>query len=113
MVTTVYRIDTFPISTNAYGVSRDESWVVHQDKTFQSLEEAKDYVRERSRLKTDLVLFLARTQDPAEKKRIIDEFCFHNDTYQQHRRFFIERPDITKIAKALHADGVQVSTLRQ
>jgi hypothetical protein len=104
---TVYRINTFPIQDNSYCVGRSESWNIKKDKDFNSLEEAKDYVREKSRMFTNLPLFLINFEKQEDKDKFVDEFCFDNK-YLKYQRFFIGNPDTNKIVSHLKEKGINV-----
>ncbi|MDD4930870.1 MAG: hypothetical protein PHG66_01790 [Candidatus Colwellbacteria bacterium] len=109
----VYRIDTFSGENNEHGVDRSESWILRRDSFHETLEDAKDHVRIKSRIFTDLPLFLVDLKSDEEKESAVDEFCF-TDKYLKYQRYFvIEKPtDIktveSKIIKVLRSEGVKI-----
>ena len=103
----IYVIDTFPCSTNHYKTSREESWSCRKIATCDSLEDAKQLVRDKSRQLTDLPHFLVDLPED-EKTQMIDDFCFHNDMYIHYRRVFIGRPPVKSIMHALTKQGISV-----
>ena len=103
----IYCIYTFQNSDNSYTVSRDENWVPRLVTNLLTLAEAKQYVIEKSRLVTDLPLFLVN-MDNSKKDAFIEQFCFDDDKYLKYRRFFIGYPPIDKIKDALKKDGVKI-----
>jgi len=90
-----------------------ESWVLRRDTFHTTLEDAKEYIRMKSRVFTDLSLFLADLKSDDEKKSMVEEFCF-SDKYIKYQRFFLIRTpsDIKtvqdKIIKSIESDGVRV-----
>lgn len=103
----VYKIDTFPVKDNSYCVGREESWTLKLDTTFTDYEEAKNYVRIKNRMNTELPLFLVDVKTQEEKDNIVDEFCF-GEKYIQYQRFFLGKPDVNKIKIALREQGIIV-----
>lgn len=102
----VYKIDTFPIANNSYCVGREESWVLKEDVKFDTIEDARSYIIDKSFIFTDLPLFLVDL--PTEKRDdFIEEFCF-SDKYLHYQRFFIGKPNVKKIKNALADQGVNV-----
>lgn len=103
----VYRIDTFSGENNEYGVDRSESWVLSIDSLHDTIEDAKDCVRSKSRVFTDLPLFVADFNTQEEKDSAAEEFCF-SDKYLKYQRFFVGKPSIANIKKRLKEEGVRV-----
>jgi hypothetical protein len=104
----VYVIDTFPCTTNHYKTSREESWCARKIASYETLEDAKEMVRIKSRQLTDLPHFLIDLSSTEEKEKMVDEFCFTNDMYLHYRRVFVGRPPIKAICNALTNQGVEV-----
>lgn len=103
----VYRIETFPAQTNSHTIGlRHENWVLKPDRTFQTEDEAKEYVRMRNRLATELPNLLI-TLPAAERPAFVDRFCF-GDEYWDLRRYFLGRPPAEKIIQALKIASLQV-----
>ena len=108
-MTTVYRIKPYPTFGNAYQCNRDETWEVLEDKTFETLEEAKEYIRDVS-IKSPYMSILPLLHNLKEnlKRQVLDDILFNNDRYLTHRRYFIGKPNIKKLTKALTLEGVSV-----
>ncbi len=105
----VYRIKTFDTFGNSHSTNRDESWSVHKDETFDTLEEAEKYVIEKSLIHTEMATYSFELSKD-EKQDFYRRFCFDNedDTFLTKRRYFIEYPDIKKIKQMLKKESVQV-----
>jgi hypothetical protein len=99
----VYRIDAFDFGNNSHMTDRRESWTLKVDQEFDTLEDAKDYVRQKSRSHTSLPNFLVGLS-PDKKIEAIEEFCF-TDKYLFHQRFFINKPSMASLKKAVEAQG--------
>ena len=112
----VYRLDTFPGENNEYGVDRSESWILRRDSLHESREDAKQYVRIKSRKVTDLPLFLVDLKTDEEKEAMVDDFCF-TDKYLKYQRYFVIEKDSDvktveyKMIKALKSEGVKVGKI--
>jgi len=107
----VYRIDTYSASKNSHHVDRSESWVARKDKAFSTEEDAKQYIRERSLIHTELVNFLTKGMkmvEGDEREKIIDAFCFSDDKFMKYRRFFLGLVPVKAVIEALKKDGVEV-----
>lgn len=83
-----YFLEKYPIQSNAYTVSRSETWKFTKDKEFQDLEEAKEYVRMKNRYTPEFVL-QAENINGNQREELLDKFSFGND-YLLKRRYFIE-----------------------
>jgi hypothetical protein len=97
----VFRICTYPNKSNAFGIGdREENWILRRDDVvFTNEEDAKEYVRDKSRALTilpNLLISLPHAARPA----FVDEFCF-GDGYWADRRFFLGPPPVDKIIDAL------------
>ena len=99
----VYRMDTYPGENFSHRVDREESWALKLDQSFVTLDEAKEYVRTKSRIHTDLPLFLVDLPE-GQKESAVDEFCF-TDKYLYYQRFFIGKPDTKKIKAVIEQQG--------
>ena len=107
----IYRIDVSSAENNKYGIDRSESWVVKKDRVFETEEEAKEYVREKSRVHTDMVVLMGTHCDGEEAKvKAVNDFCFDDDKYMPYRRFFLHKlPSNFKAIIRKH--GIQVETV--
>ncbi len=103
---TIYKIDTFEHENNSYRVDREESWTLKKETEFKDLEDAKEYVRRKNRIFSDLPNYLIGLNDE-NKQLMIDEFCF-SDKYMHLRKFFLGKPDINKIKNRLEQQGIKV-----
>lgn len=109
----VYRIQTFSAGKNSHYIDREESWVLKKDKTFETEQEAKQYIRERSMVHTDLALFTTDIADADRKRTFVNDFCFDDDKYYHLRRFFLCTDESEAIAiegkmkRELEKDGVR------
>ena len=90
----VWRIDKFSGSNNEYGVDRSENWVWNRDSFHDSIEDAKDHIRMKSKMFTDLPLFLVDLKTDEEKVAAIDEFCF---TDKYIKDFSLENLMLTRL----------------
>jgi len=52
----VYYLEKYPNNSNAFTVSRSETWSFQLDKSFEDKEQAKHYVREKNRYTPEFVL---------------------------------------------------------
>ena len=111
----IYRIRTSTEGGNSHGIARGEKWQVFQEQEFDSLEEAKIYVRVKSRECTELPLFIQKWKETSEEDRtctleqLIDAFCFDDDSsYLRYRRLFIGKPPIEQIKLQLKASSVHI-----
>jgi hypothetical protein len=102
----VYKIDVYPQNNNAFRVDREESWILKNDKSFTTLDEAKDYIVEKSLIHTELSRLLVDIQDEHIREEFIQKFCF-GTSYLAYQRFFIDKPDIRAIQKAIEDNGVR------
>jgi hypothetical protein len=110
----IYRIQTFDEGSNSYITARDQRWVTRLDSEFNNLQEAREYIEEKSRQHTDLPIFLDTHRktilnDPnaCSLEDFIEKFLFTEDKYLKYRRFFIGKPPLKLIQKALEADGIR------
>ncbi len=100
----VYRLDSFDFGNNSHMTDRRESWTLKKDEQeFDTVEEAKDYIRQKSRSHTYLPNLLVGLSE-ADKERTVEEFCF-GDKYLFHQRFFLTRPSMASLKKAVEAQG--------
>lgn len=104
---TVFKITTYDVSDNRFGVGRTEDWEEKNVMTFSTEEEAKDYISKESLNCTTIMNYLIAL--PKNKwPEFIQEFCFTNDMYMPYRRLFIGPTDKTKMKKALSNLGIQM-----
>ena len=102
----VYKISTSDTHGNYHQINRDETWFIHQDKQFDSKEEAKEYIRKKTRLFIPK-LTICLINLPEEKKHsFCDKFCFTDDRYITHRRYFLGYPNLNNIKQHLKKSGV-------
>lgn len=103
----VYRIDTYATKGNSHEIGgRHESWFLHHDRTFDSDEQARAYIRAQSRLNTNLPNLLISL--PADKREeFVNDFCF-GDGYWSERRYFLGYPPVNRIQEAIRASGVKL-----
>ena len=114
----IYRIHVYEEGSNSHSVARFERWEIKFETECANLDEAKQYVRENSRLYTILPNKLqqwreTRTEDRTlSEEELIDQFCFTNDQYLKDRRLFIDKPDIKAIQDSLHKEGINIINLK-
>jgi len=77
----IYRIYVYAEGSNAFAIARDERWELKHEIDCESEEEAKDYVRQRSRQLTVLPNFIQSWRETPEEERklsldaLIDDFA--------------------------------------
>ena len=102
----VYILDKFPEEKNKYNTNRIENWEVRYDKSFSSLKEAKEYIKEKTRITvpefTNLVFSSILPREQAE------EIFFSDSTYLKYQRYFIGKPPISSIKQCLINSGIKV-----
>lgn len=74
---------------DAFRTGRDETWYVRKVQSWATIEQARQYVRDQSRIHTELPRFLISLASEEEKARFIEEFCFDNPLYLSYRRLFV------------------------
>ena len=80
MTKIVYKIQISDTFGNSHATNRDETWYVKKDKTFDTEEEAKEYIIDRTRLFVpELSSFLYILNDDEDKHDFCDKFCFTDD----------------------------------
>lgn len=104
----VYKIDTFPGGSNSYGVDRSENWYVKKDSAFDTLKEARDYIISKNMLLSDLPLYTHAIQDDDARNKVINDFCFDDPKFAAKRRFWLGKPNVEEMKKALAHDGVKI-----
>jgi hypothetical protein len=110
----VYKIETFPAGNNHFGINRNENWSIIKDKEFENIDDAKEYVIIKSRLVTELPIFiisyrlLEMENNSNDETKFINDFCFDDDKYIKYRRYFIGYPPIDKIKESLKNDGIHI-----
>jgi hypothetical protein len=97
-----YYLEKYPIQSNAYTVSRSETWTFRKDQQFENEEEAREYVMSKNRYTPEFVL---QAEGFVEHRRdeLLERFSF-NDHYLLKRRYFIDPLPIEKL-KALISDN--------
>jgi len=111
MTTIVYKIQISDTFGNSHATNRDETWYVKKDKTFDTEEEAKEYIIDRTRLFVpELSSFLYILNDDEDKHDFCDKFCFTDERYMTKRRYFIGPPDLKKMKALLIKERIQVKT---
>lgn len=94
---------------NHYQVCREEQFVSKQVGTFPTLEEARQYVIEKSMAHTDMIPVLQLPfLEESKRDKAIQDFCFDNDLYLTHRRFFIHHVPWKELAESWRQQGVTV-----
>jgi hypothetical protein len=107
----VYRIQVFDVQSNKYSVGREESWTLKQDKVFDNEQEAREYVLDKNRIHSDMVRLgahLIMQKNDAELQKYYEDFCFNDDRYLRHRRYFLGKPSANKIREQLRQNGIRV-----
>jgi hypothetical protein len=104
----VYRIETFDNKGNSHAICREENWIVKKDQSFDTLEDALEYIRNKTKMVTHLPTLLIDVKSQEEKRKIIDDFCFHDPVYTSYRRYFLNKPCLREIKAALQKHGIQV-----
>jgi hypothetical protein len=108
MPVTVYRINEFPSEDNRYGIDRRETWVLTTEGQYADADEAFDRVIALTAIHVPAFTNLALGLTGEQRQRFAEQFCFHNDLYLKHRRFFIGLPNVRRFKDAVRADGVQI-----
>lgn len=98
---TVYRIDKVDTYGNSHGVNRDETWSLEKDKTFNSEEEATEYVIAMNRRFCSYDLGIIGASDELISLRCTGRKWCHK------QRYFLEKPDIKLIRKKLEDSGIK------
>ena len=124
--TTVFRvlkIDAFPMKSNSHSIGElHENWQLRQlDESFPSLQAAKSYIKCQSWNHTELanyamlnnVLKPGKIASEEEKDAFAEKFCFTDDRYLRHRRYFLSHEVKAselkqKMKRALEAAGISV-----
>lgn len=106
----VYLVTTHDTFGNSHAINRDEVWTFKKHRQFDTLEEAEQYVLDKSVQMTEMVRFYAydTAMTEADKTAFKREFCFTDDKYMTYRRLFIGTQDIPKLKQALRDNGVKV-----
>ena len=84
----VYFLEKYPNKSNAYAVSRSETWTFSLDKSFESEEEAREYVRDKNRYTPEFVL-QAEGILGDQREELLDNYTFTNQ-YLLKKRYFLE-----------------------
>jgi len=107
----VYKISVHDTYGNKYGVNRDDTWTVAHvvDKSIENPTLALEYVLEKN---LSLPYFHMLTYLMTQNE--YDEFkssFMENDLYIHHCRWFVGKPPMERILRALRRDGVKVLLL--
>jgi hypothetical protein len=102
MVYNVYRLDVGVTFDKHYRQSK--YWNLNKDKTFLNENQAKEYVRHESRYRTTMIK-LCYDKLRQNKVKTMDEFCFHDDQYFVHRRYFLNVPSNAQLKRIVSFDG--------
>ncbi len=101
----IYFLEKYPITTNAYSISRSEEWHFVKHKEVESLEEAKQYIRDKTKSNPEFVLY-AYGSIGLKRLELLEKFCFSGD-YVHKLRYFLE-PCKEKIIAKLENDGIKI-----
>ena len=101
----VYYLEKYPITSNAYSISRTEEWNFIKDKQFDTIDQAKDYIKSKTKTNPEFVLY-SFGFDETKKNDLLEKFCF-SGKYVHKLRYFLE-PCKEEIINRLHQDGVKV-----
>ena len=101
----VYYLEKYPITTNAYSISRSEQWEFKKDKEFESLDDAKQYIRDRTKSNSEFILY-AYGHTGLKRAELLEKFCFTDD-FVHKLRYFLE-PCKEKIIEKLNNDGIKI-----
>jgi len=86
----VYKVLKFSIpASGKHSINRDESWSIALMQTFSSMEEAKEFVREKHRHSVEFIL-LTELLSESEKQKFLNVFSFDDETYITQRTYFID-----------------------
>jgi hypothetical protein len=101
----VYYLEKYPITTNAFSISRTEQWEFTKDKSFNTIEEAKEYIKNKTKSLPDFVLY-AEGYIGDKRNELLEKFCFTDD-FLLKNRFFLE-PCKDKITVKLQQEGIKI-----
>lgn len=115
----VWRIEVTSAENNEHGVDRVENYKAKLDVRFPTEAEAKEYIKNKTRIHTEVANFLIdiakdETDDTVKsqkKEAFMDEFCFTNDLYMRYRRFFLHKVPWDRVKQALLKNGIEVVKL--
>lgn len=99
----IYKIETFDAKSNGYSIGiREENWYVK----FDNLSDAKEYVIQKNKQRSDLVLYLSNLSSD-EKSKFIERFCFSDDPmWVCKRRYFLGKVNKDLVFEGLRNDGI-------
>lgn len=101
----VYYLEKYPITSNAFTISRSEQWEFSKNKCFDTLDAAKDYIRIKTKSLSDFVLY-AEGYIGEKRNELLEKFCFSDDFILKNR-FFLE-PCKDKIINELRKEGIKI-----
>lgn len=102
----VSKIETYEEGLNSHCTNRSDVWNIVNDREFDTMEEAREYVIEQNRKLTDFII-CSRTLTDIEKEQFAIDFSF-GDRHCHMCRYFIGKPPKSKIASLLNKDGIKV-----
>ena len=82
----IYYLEKYPNKSNAYSVSRSETWTFVLDKMLDNEVDAKSYVKQKNKYTPEFVL---QSENVLDKDELLDRFCF-SDEYLLKKRYFLE-----------------------
>jgi hypothetical protein len=95
----VYLIKIDPCGSNAYGVSRSEDWQSEKIRSFDTIKEAKEFVKEKSHSLPDFVR-LAEGLTGTERDKFLEQFCFSNQ-YAFYNRYVVGEEGLKNFIKSV------------
>lgn len=103
---TVYRLTTHDTFGNSHACNRHETWGFVKDRIFNNITDATEYVVSQNATTT---WFVTNTiyLDDVSRGVFAREFSL-DDRYLHHRRWFIGRPDVSRMKKNLNLEGIIV-----
>lgn len=109
---TVWKMIIVNMPYNHYQIDRAEHWTLVIDRTFDDVDEARDYVISKNLAQSELPRFLVSIKDDQPKQEVIDDYCFNNNSqYLRYRRYFLDKPSkqtMQIIRQQLIEDGIKI-----
>lgn len=107
-----YKIVPGKSQNNAYGVDREEVWIIKPDTCFSDLKEAKQYVIDMNKKCSDMVLLAFTNGNKSNLDQFYNSFCFDNDSkYYYLRRYFMSKPNLGLIKKQLKENNINTASI--
>jgi len=89
----------------------DTTWTA-SFKTFKNEDKARDYIISETRKNTDMEKILGSALlKKKTRQRGINDFCFDDDKYLVHRRYFLHNIP-TEFSKVLKDSGINISIFK-